>query len=93
MLFYYLVIAIPLLSVTSAVLYRFDKQRATNNQRRIPESTLLTIDLLGGWPGGWWAQYKFRHKTQKISFRIRFILAVVINIAGCCYLLFLFQQD
>ncbi len=89
MLFYYFVIAIPLLSATSAFLYGLDKHRARQDSRRIPESTLLGIDLLGGWPGGWWAQYKFRHKTQKVSFRIRFMLAVAINIiavGGWCYL-------
>lgn len=89
MLFYYLVIAIPLLSLTSAFLYGFDKHRAMRDGRRVPESTLLLFDLLGGWPGGWWAQYKFRHKTQKTSFRIRFLLAAAINIIAVgswCYI-------
>ena len=69
------------MSLTSAILYGFDKHRAMGDGGRIPESTLLAVDLLGGWPGGWWAQYKFRHKTQKVSFRIRFILAVAANVA------------
>lgn len=50
-------------------------------RQRIPERTLLTVSLLGGWPGAWWASQKFRHKTQKQSFRIRFWIAVVVNVA------------
>ena len=89
MLLYYLAIAVPVLSAVSALLYGLDKHRAMRDGRRIPESTLLAVDLLGGWPGGWWAQYKFTHKTQKVSFRIRFLLAAAINIIAVgswCYI-------
>ncbi len=49
--------------------------------RRIPERTLLILCLLGGWPGAWWASQKFRHKTQKRSFRIKFWISVALNVS------------
>lgn len=82
MLFYYFAIVVPFLSAISALLYGLGKHRAMRDTRRIPEATLLLIDTLGGWPGGWWAQYKFRHKTQKTSYRIRFMLAVAANVTA-----------
>jgi len=80
MLFYYLLIAVPLLCLISAAMYWFDKRMAEKQKRRIPEATLLTVDALGGWPGGWWSQQKFRHKTQKFSFRVRFYLVILLNV-------------
>ena len=87
MLVYYLML-VPLLSVLSLGLYGIDKRRAIDNGNRIPERVLLVVDLFGGWPGGWWAQQKFRHKTQKISYRIKFFLAIGCNLV----LLYLFAS-
>lgn len=92
MLFYYLTIGVPLLCLTSAVMYWLDKRRAECNGQRIPESTLLVVDLLGGWPGGWWSQQRFRHKTQKTSFRIRYFLAIGGNLF-LIYLLWTVQRN
>lgn len=79
MLLYYL-LAVPLLCLVSAGMYWFDKRLAENKSRRIPEATLLAVDLLGGWPGGWWSQQKFRHKTKKQSFRVKYYLAILGNV-------------
>ena len=75
---YYLLAAVPLLCLISGTLYWYDKRQAEAGRRRIPEISLLT---LGGWPGGWWAQQRFRHKTKKWSYRVRFYLAIAINLA------------
>ncbi len=80
MLAYYLLLALPLLSALSGVLYWYDKQQAAKQAGRIPEATLLVIDALGGWPGGWWAQQRFRHKTRKTRFRIKYFLAIAVNL-------------
>ena len=78
---YYLLAAVPLLCLSSGTLYWYDKRQAEAGRRRIPEISLLTLDALGGWPGGWWAQQRFRHKTKKWSYRVRFYLAIAINLA------------
>ncbi len=79
MFFYYLFL-VPVFCAISIGLYWFDKRQAVAEKSRIPETTLLTIDALGGWPGGWWSQQRFRHKTQKLSYRLKFGLAVLCNL-------------
>jgi uncharacterized membrane protein YsdA (DUF1294 family) len=84
----YLVV-VALMSVVAFVAYGFDKRRARKNGRRVPEKTLHLMALFGGWPGALIGQRVFRHKTQKISFRIVFWLCVVLHLAvvgGVVYL-------
>ena len=59
--------------------YGCDKELAERGCRRIPEWNLLAWDLLGGWPGGLLGQSLFRHKTVKVSYRIKFLLCVFLN--------------
>jgi uncharacterized membrane protein YsdA (DUF1294 family) len=61
--------------------YAIDKSAARAGRERISESMLLSLGFVGGWPGAIVAQQLFRHKTAKRSFRIRFWLSVVANIA------------
>jgi uncharacterized membrane protein YsdA (DUF1294 family) len=63
------------------VLYGVDKAAARAGRGRISESTLLSLGFVGGWPGAIVAQQVFRHKTAKRSFRLRFWLSVVVNVA------------
>src|SRR3546814_15716345 len=51
------------LSLLSYLMYWLDKEAAQGGARRIPESTLHLVDLLGGWPGELIAPQQFRHKT------------------------------
>lgn len=75
-----LLVAIPLVaSVLAFVLYGVDKRRAGSGDRRIPESTLHAVALLGGWPGAFLAQRFFRHKTVKVSFQAVFWLIVAAH--------------
>ena len=69
-----------LLSVVMAVMsfaawfaYRSDKRKAAAGEWRTSELTLHLLGLLGGWPGAFLAQRKFRHKTRKHSFQFVFI--------------------
>jgi len=80
MLFYYLFIGVPCLSLLSLLTYGLDKHQARGNGQRIPEATLLLIDFLGGWPGGAWAQQRFRHKTVKKTYRVKFFVVVLANL-------------
>lgn len=77
-LFAYLTLLL-LASSVSFVLYGWDKRQARCGGRRIPEKTLHVAALLGGWPGAWAGQQVFRHKTQKVSFRIVFWLIVALH--------------
>jgi len=57
--------AINLLTVVAFV---HDKRRAIHGGRRVRESTLLGLALIGGSPGAIWARRHFRHKTRKRPF-------------------------
>lgn len=69
-----------LLSVIAFAAYGIDKSAARQNRQRISEDTLLTLGLIGGWPGALMAQQLFRHKTRKRSFRRMFWVTVVVNV-------------
>ncbi len=69
------------MSVVTFVAYGWDKHRARRGVRRIPEATLHTLELLGGWPGALVARALFRHKTRKLSYRLVFY-AIVLAHAG-----------
>ena len=75
-----LLIGAPLaLSVFAFFAYRSDKRRAEAGEWRIPESTLHFVALIGGWPGAFLAQRKFRHKTSKTSFQFVFWVVVLTH--------------
>lgn len=75
------------LSVVAFFAYAVDKSAATRNRWRTKESTLLTLGLLGGWPGALLGQTVFRHKTKKTEFQIVFWVSVVINCGAFAWLL------
>ncbi|EMF0720247.1 DUF1294 domain-containing protein [Citrobacter freundii] len=69
-----------LVSVLTLAVYGIDKKAACNAWRRVPESTLLLLGAVGGWPGAILGQHFFRHKTKKQPFKTYFILTVMLNI-------------
>lgn len=71
--------SICLTSGASFLLYRADKNRARTGGWRIRESTLLSLDLLGGWPGAFLAQRAYRHKISKRSYQARFWAVVIVH--------------
>jgi uncharacterized membrane protein YsdA (DUF1294 family)/cold shock CspA family protein len=74
------------LSLFSYHLYREDKIRALKKRYRIPEVRLHLLDLAGGWPGGWAAQRRFRHKISKPGFQALFYGTVALNLLILHYL-------
>ncbi len=58
-------------------LLAYDKKRALTNQWRVPESTLHFFEMLGGWPGSFIAQRRFRHKISKTSYQFTFWIIVI----------------
>lgn len=67
------------LSVIAFAAYGLDKRAARRDRPRTSEQNLLTLGLLGGWPGALVAQQVFRHKTRKRTFRRAFWRTVVLN--------------
>lgn len=67
---------------TSSVSYGFyawDKRRAREGAWRLPEKMLHFWEALGGWPGGFIAQRRLRHKSSKRSFLLVFWFIVVAH--------------
>jgi len=77
--------AIPaLLLVNACTFVRFwqDKERAVAGERRIPESDLLGLALIGGSPGALLARSCFRHKTRKQPFSTYLYLILAVQIGA-----------
>jgi uncharacterized membrane protein YsdA (DUF1294 family)/cold shock CspA family protein len=66
--------------------YARDKRLAKNKEFRISEARLHGVDLLGGWPAAFVAQHLYRHKVSKLSFRMVFLLTVLLNTGILVYL-------
>jgi uncharacterized membrane protein YsdA (DUF1294 family) len=56
-----------------------DKQRAIAGKRRVPESNLLGLALVGGSPGALLARHLFRHKTRKEPFSTQLLVIVALQ--------------
>jgi uncharacterized membrane protein YsdA (DUF1294 family)/cold shock CspA family protein len=67
-------------SAITYLAYATDKSAAAAGRWRVSESTLLTLGLLGGWPGAIIAQQVLRHKTVKARFQIAFWGTVALNV-------------
>jgi uncharacterized membrane protein YsdA (DUF1294 family) len=82
-------------SAVTFFLYRSDKRRAEAGEWRIPEATLHIVELIGGWPGAFLAQRKFRHKTSKASYQVVFWIIVMLHelLAVDCLLGWRFASD
>jgi uncharacterized membrane protein YsdA (DUF1294 family) len=68
-------------TVVTFCTYGFDKSAAGSGRRRVPEKVLLALAFAGGTAGAMLGMRLFRHKTVKSSFRIKFLLVVVLQIA------------
>ncbi|MBS7806583.1 cold shock and DUF1294 domain-containing protein [Variovorax sp. PCZ-1] len=70
------------LSLTTFLVYAFDKSAAVAGRWRTQEGTLHMLSLAGGWPGALLAQQLLRHKTSKDSFIAVFWATVALNVCG-----------
>jgi len=82
LLVYYLAINIILL-----IAMAIDKSCAKKDKRRIPESTLFIMALLGGSLGGFIGMFAFHHKNKKPQFYIIYAIAFILH-AALLYLVF-----
>lgn len=79
---YYLILNLLLL-----VVMWWDKRAAIRDRRRVPESTLFILALLGGAVGGFLGMRLCRHKTRKPAFYIIFGLSLVLHVVFLLFLL------
>ncbi|HMC67385.1 MAG TPA: DUF1294 domain-containing protein [Gemmataceae bacterium] len=79
---YLMVVAV--MSLVCFIAYGLDKRQAANGGRRVSERTLHLMAFLGGWPGALIGQRQFRHKTQKVPFRVVFWIVVVLHVGIVC---------
>jgi uncharacterized membrane protein YsdA (DUF1294 family) len=71
-----------LVSLVTFVVYALDKRAAQRGRRRVPEATLHTLELLGGWPGALLGQRVLRHKTRDVRFLVVFWGVVLLHAAA-----------
>ena len=76
-----------LVNVIAILLMKRDKQYAQNGERRIREVTLLTVALVGGSLGMYYAMFKYKHKTLHNKFSIGIPVIMVVQFAFISYLL------
>ena len=87
-----LAILIPALVLVNAVtVLQFwdDKQRAVEGRRRIRESDLLGLALIGGSPGALLARRLFRHKTRKEPFSTQLFVILALQVGSAIGFAFL----
>jgi len=80
-----------LMSLAAIAAYWLDKRAARSASRRTPEKRLHLLAALGGWPGAWYAQRKFHHKTRKTGFQLITYAIIVLHLtmlAGAIWLSF-----
>lgn len=80
-LFFFLLIYVLIINIVSFVVYGIDKRKAVEGKWRIPEATLLFTGFIGGAVGSFIGMKVFRHKTQKLKFRILVPIFILLNIA------------
>jgi uncharacterized membrane protein YsdA (DUF1294 family) len=77
-------------SLLAFLLNGLDKQLARWNSRRVPERWMHLLELCGGWPGAFYGQQVFRHKTVKPTYR-RIFWIMVLSHLGCVSVALLFS--
>lgn len=85
-----LLLWLGLTNVLAFLLFAWDKFKSGRpGGSRISELNLFAVGVVGGWPGGLLAMLLLRHKTAKLSFKLKYALAFVIW-AGLIYAAVLF---
>ena len=68
---------LAVLGAVTFLAFGYDKWRASRSGRRVPESSLVLLGALGGWPGGLLGMIVFRHKTAKWTFKLKYAFALI----------------
>lgn len=74
--------AFVLVNIWTVLRFWQDKQRAIDGERRVPESSLLGLAVIGGSPGALLARKLFRHKTRKEPFSTQLLVIVALQLGA-----------
>ncbi|MCT4612375.1 MAG: DUF1294 domain-containing protein [Clostridia bacterium] len=83
---FYIILFLNLFSFTY---YGIDKYLAKKKLYRISENSLILFTILGPF-GAYFGSKHFRHKTQKLKFKITIFLALAIHNAYYMFIVFKF---
>lgn len=82
-----IIIYLLIINLVAFISMGIDKWKAKRGAWRIPESTLISLVLLGGGIGGIAGMYTFRHKTKKPRFFIGFPLIFITELVIAVYII------
>ena len=82
-----ILIYILFMSVTAFFLMGYDKSQAKKRGQRISEKTLWTFAIFGGGIGAYLGMQLFRHKTLHTSFRVGFLMLLIVYVFLIVWLL------
>lgn len=82
-----LILYLILINAAAIILMLVDKKKAKRNKWRIPESTLLSIAVLGGSVGILLGMHLFRHKTKHTKFTMGVPIILSLQIVAAVILL------
>ena len=74
------------INAVTFIVYGIDKYKAKKAKWRIPETTLLLLDVLGGSIGAWMGMKVWHHKTMHKKFKYGIPAILLIQIALMAYL-------
>ena len=74
-----------LINFVAILLMKRDKEFAQAGAKRVRESTLLIVALVGGGLGEYYAMYKYKHKTLHNKFLYGVPIAIMLNTAVLTY--------
>ena len=78
------------ISLISVIVTVYDKKAAKKGKRRIRESTLMLLSLLGGSLAMYITMKKIRHKTKHKKFMLGIPVITVLQISLIFYLYFVY---
>ncbi len=77
LIFLYLIV----INIVTFFAFGLDKRKAKKDKWRTPEATLVTLMVVGGAIGGYFGMETFRHKTQKLKFKIARVASFITLVA------------
>ena len=80
-------------NIFTFALFANDKKRAEKDKTRIGETALISYSFLLGGPGAYLSMRVFRHKTDKIKFKLLIPLSIIVDFAVLSFLAFMVRQD